>query len=361
MTAAGPMMIEPFRYEPQPARVLFGKGRLDELGEAVASLGGERALIVSTKEQAGTATELARRLGDRAGGTFARAVMHTPVEVTDEALEYLSECRADCLVAIGGGSSIGLGKALALRTDLPQVAIPTTYAGSEMTDILGETKGGEKTTQRSRKILPEVVIYDVELTLSLPPRLSATSGMNAIAHAVEALYARDGNPITGLMAEDGIRAFGVSLPGIVEAPDDRALRSQAQYGAFLCGACLGAVSMALHHKLCHVLGGTFDLPHAETHAIVLPHAVAYNAPAAPQAMARIARALGTEDAAAGLFDLATRLGVPKGLKSIGMPPDGIHRAVALALKNPYWNPRPLEADALRRLIANACEGSAPGT
>ncbi|MBV9244922.1 MAG: maleylacetate reductase [Methylobacteriaceae bacterium] len=354
-------MIEPFRYEPQPARVLFGEGRLDELGEAVASLGGERALILSTKEQAGTATELAGRLGDRAAGTFSRAVMHTPVEVTDEALAYLSERHADCLVAIGGGSSIGLGKALALRTDLPQVAIPTTYAGSEMTDILGETRGGEKTTQRSRKILPEVVIYDVELTLSLPPRLSATSGMNAIAHAVEALCARDGNPIIGLMAEDGIRAFGASLPGIIDRPDDLALRSKAQYGAFLCGACLGAVSMALHHKLCHVLGGTFDLPHAETHAIVLPHAVAYNAPAAPQAMARVARALRTTDAAGGLFDLATRLGVPKGLKSIGMPPGGIDRAVTLAVKNPYWNPRPLEADALRRLIANAYEGSAPGT
>ena len=175
--------------------------------------------------------------------------------------------RVDGLVAVGGGSTIGLAKAIALRTGLPQVAIPTTYAGSEMTDILGETEGGAKTTRRSEAVRPEAVIYDVELTRSLPPGLSATSGLNAIAHAAEALYARDGNPVIALMAEEGVRALAAALPAIVADPGDMAARGDALYGAWLCGLCLGAASMALHHKLAHVLGGSFDLPHAETHAV----------------------------------------------------------------------------------------------
>ena len=349
-------MIDRFRYEPMPSRVLFGRGRLDEIGEAVHALGVKRVFVVSTTASA--ANEITKRLQLHTA-VFPHAVMHSPLEVTERALTLLDDFGADCLVSIGGGSAIGLGKALALRTDLPQVAVPTTYAGSEMTDILGETKAGTKTTQRNRKILPETVIYDVDLTLTLPPRLSATSGLNAVAHAVEALYAKDRNPIIELMAEEGIRSFAEALPIIVEAPHDIDARSRAQYGAFLCGACLGAVSMALHHKLCHVLGGTFDLPHAETHAIVLPHATAYNAPAAPQAMAKIARALGAESAALGLYQLGQRLGIPEGLKAIGMPGDGIDRVVASTLQNPYWNPRPLEAEGLRHCIVDAYDGSPP--
>ena len=187
-------------------------------------------------------------------------------------------------MALGGGSTIGLAKAIALRTDLPQIAIPTTYAGSEMTPILGETKDGRKTTQKSMKVLPEVVIYDVDLTMTLPAGLSGTSGINAIAHAVEALYAEDANPIISVLAEQSIAALGRALPQIAADPSDREARSDAQYGAFLAGACLGSVGMALHHKLCHTLGGTFDLPHSETHTIVLPHALAYNAPAVPKAV-----------------------------------------------------------------------------
>ena len=202
----------------------------------------------------------------------------------------------------------GLGKAIALRTDLPQIVLPTTYAGSEMTPILGETKDGVKTTQRTPKVLPEVVIYDVDLTLGLPPAIAATSGMNAMAHAVEALYAKDRNPVISLMAEEGIRSLARALPGIAEDPQDREARSDALYGAWLCGTCLGAVGMALHHKLCHVLGGAFDLPHAETHTIVLPHAVAYNASAAPDAMDRVARALGAETPHKACSTLAGRLG-----------------------------------------------------
>ncbi len=279
--------------------------------------------------------------------------------MTEEAVRRYKDLRADSVVAIGGGSTIGLGKAIALRTDALQLVIPTTYAGSEVTTILGETEKGMKTTQRTPRVLPEVVIYDLELTMSLPPRLSATSGFNAMAHAVEALYAKDANPVTSLMAEEGLRALAASLPRIIADPADREGRSEAQYGAWLCGTCLGTTTMSLHHKLCHVLGGTFDLPHADTHAIVLPHATAYNSLAAPEAMARVARALAAGDAATGLYDLAGNLGVPRGLKEIGMPPDGIDRAVDLALRDPYWNPRPLEAEGLRDLLRRAFLGEPP--
>src|SRR6185312_14609619 len=195
-------------------------------------------------------------------------------------------------------------------TDLKQVVVPTTYAGSEMTTILGETAGGQKKTIRDQKVLPETGIYDVDLTLTLPIGLTVTSGFNAIAHAVEGLYARDGNPVLSLMAEEGIRALAAAFPRLVTNSRDPNGRGDALYGAWLCGTVLAGTVMALHHKLCHVLGGSFDLPHAETHAVVLPHAVAYNAGAAPDAMKRVARALESGDAAQGLFDLERQAGGP---------------------------------------------------
>jgi alcohol dehydrogenase class IV len=351
--------VEPFVYEGLPYRVIFGPGRSAEAADAVRALGCKRALVLTTPGRQPAGARLAETLGDLAAGTFAEAAMHTPVEVTERALTVFAERGADCTVALGGGSATGLGKAMALRTDAPQIVIPTTYAGSEVTPNLGQTKDGVKTNTRDRKILPEVVIYDVELTLSLPPSVSAASGMNAIAHAVEALYARDRNPVTMMMAEEGLCALAEALPTIMSAPHDRPARTNAQYGAWLCGLCLGSPSMALHHKLCHVLGGTFDLPHAETHAILLPHATAYNAEATPDAMARLARALKADDPAAGLFALGRRLNIPAGLKDIGMPADGIDRAVELAVSAPYWNPRPLEPEAIRALITCAYEGESP--
>ncbi len=241
---------------------------------------------------------------------------------------------------------------------MPQIVVPTTYAGSEMTPILGETRNGVKTTQRSLKVLPEVVIYDVDLTLTLPVSLSGTSGINAIAHAVEGLYAPEKNPVIAFLAEEGIRAMASALPRIVGSPFDKDARSDALYGAWLCGVVLGSVGMGLHHKLCHTLGA-FDLPHAETHTIVLPHALAYNAPAIPDALAAIGRALGVSNAAQGLFDLAGAVGAKRSLREIGMPHDGIARAVELATAAPYPNPRPLEREAMRALIENAWRGDPP--
>ena len=352
-------MIGSFTFENLPCRVVFGSGTLAEAKAEVERLGGKRALVLTTPQQEAQGKALGSALGPLFAGLFAGATMHTPVEVTERAIAAMKECKADCVVALGGGSTTGLGKALALRTGINQLCIPTTYAGSEMTPILGQTENGLKTTVRDTAVLPETVIYDVDLTMTLPVGLTATSGINAIAHAVEALYARDTNPVTSLMAEEGIRALAGALPAIAARPDDRAARSDALYGAWLCGVCLGTVGMALHHKLCHTLGGTFDLPHAETHTIVLPHALAYNARAVPEAVARIARAIGASDASQGLFDLARRLGAKLALRDIGMPESGIDKAADLAVTNAYWNPRPLERDAIRDLIARAWAGEPP--
>lgn len=363
LNAAGPAPLpgydgRGFTYVARPGRVVFGTGTLAQLPAEVDALGASRALILSTPQQRGQADAVAQLLGARAVGIFDGAAMHTPVEVTQTALGVLGDVKADVLIAIGGGSTTGLGKALALRTDLPQVVLPTTYAGSEMTPILGETEGGVKRTQSSDKVLPEVVIYDVALTLGLPVTMSVTSGLNAIAHAVEALYAQNANPVVDLMALEAIGAISAALPVIVREPGNGQARSQALYGAWLCGICLGAVGMALHHKLCHTLGGSFGLPHAETHTVILPHALAYNAPAIPGVMARLARVLGPDPARA-LFTLAAEGGVPTSLAALGMPEDGLDRATALALANPYWNPRALEAAPLRALLARAQAGAPP--
>jgi alcohol dehydrogenase class IV len=348
-----------FVYTSYPARVVFGAGSLNHLEREIGLLGAQRALVLSTPEQAHQAEEIARRLGGRCAGIFARAVMHVPIETARLARAEAARVGADCAVAIGGGSTTGLGKAIALESSLPILAIPTTYAGSEMTTIYGITETGLKRTGRDPRVLPKTVIYDPELTLSLPVGLSATSGMNAIAHAVEALYAVDANPIISMIAEEGIRALAAGLPAAVAAPRDIKARSDALYGAWLCGVALNGSAMALHHKLCHTLGGTFNLPHAETHTIVLPHATAYNAKAAPEAMARIARALGAAHAAQGLYALEQRLGTPLALRDIGMPQSGLDQVADLAVAHPYPNPAPLERAAIRRLLDNAWHGVPP--
>lgn len=348
-----------FVYDALPIRVVFGRGTLSEVAKEAERLGARRVLVLTTPQQEAQGRRVGAMLGGLFAGVYSGATMHTPTHVTEAALAALSESGADLVVSLGGGSTTGLGKALALRTGINQLCIPTTYAGSEMTPILGETKAGLKTTVRTFDVMPETVIYDVDLTLTLPPALSATSGVNAIAHAVEALYAQDRNPIISLMAEEGIRSLAGALPAIVADPADVGARTKALYGAWLCGYCLGSVGMALHHKLCHTLGGSFDLPHAETHTIVLPHAVAYNAEAAPDAMAAICRALGAGDAAGGLYDLVGRLGVSRALSQIGMPREGVERAADIAVEKPYWNPRPIERDAIRDLLARAYAGEPP--
>ncbi|MGO4326344.1 maleylacetate reductase [Cupriavidus sp. 2TAF22] len=350
-----------FVYASQPTRVLFGAGKLDQLAAELGRLGATRALVLCTPNQVAEATRVSEQLGPLSAGVYDGAVMHVPLESARAAIAHAQAVGADCMVALGGGSTTGLGKAVALTSGLPIVAIPTTYAGSEMTSIYGITDAGLKKTGRDARVLPRTVIYDPVLTTGLPVALSVTSGLNAIAHAAEGLYAEDANPVTSLMAEEGIRALASGIARIFEAPADLDARADCLYGAWLCGTVLGSVGMALHHKLCHTLGGSFNLPHAETHTVVLPHAIAYNASAAPEAMARIRRALGSGNtsAARALYDLAARHGAPTALRDIGMRAEDLDRAADIALANPYWNPRPIERAPIRELLQAAFEGARP--
>ena len=347
-----------FTVRTLPSRVVFGAGASGRLAELMDELGVSRALVLSTSHQADGAGRLAASLGAKAVGTFAEAAMHTPTDVSERATARARELGADCTIALGGGSTTGLGKAIAWRTDLLQIVVPTTYAGSEVTPILGQTENGEKTTLKDPKVLPEAVVYDPELTVSLPVGMTVTSGLNAMAHAVEALYATDRQPIATLMAAEGLRAMHRALPAVVAAPEDPDARADALYGAWLCGHVLGAVGMALHHKLCHTLGGSFDLPHAETHAILLPHTAAYNARAVPELLAPLARTL-DDDVGPGLHAFARRLGAPLALADIGFDESGIERAATLAAARPYPNPADVTEEGIRALLGRALRGDPP--
>ncbi len=351
--------MKPFTYSGLPMRVVFGAGSIAELPAEVAKLGAKRALVLSTPGRGDSVRQVAASLGASLAGIYDKAVMHVPVEVAEDARRVAAELGADCCISVGGGSTTGLGKAVALTSGLPVIAVPTTYSGSEMTTILGMTEGGLKKTQRDPRVLPRTVIYDPALTLGLPVAVSSASGMNAIAHCVEALYAADGNPINSLQAEEGIRSLASALPRVAAAPGDLDARSDALYGAWLAGVSFATTGMGLHHKLCHVLGGTFNLAHAETHSIVLPHAARYNRDAAPEAMARIARALGAKDAPQGLYDLEIKLGLELRLEKLGMPGAGLERAARIATESPYPNPRKVEYAGVLSLLQDAYEGRRP--
>ncbi|WP_019956400.1 maleylacetate reductase [Yoonia vestfoldensis] len=351
-------MIHPraFVFPGIATKVIFGHGTLAQVGDAVRSLGRGKALVLSTPQQADQARDVVDRLGALAAGTFTEAAMHTPVDVTDRAVAAYQAAGADCVVAIGGGSTTGLGKAIAVRTSADQVVIPTTYAGSEMTDILGETDKGEKTTRRDPAIRPELVIYDVDLTLGLPVSMTVTSALNAIAHAVEGLYAADANPITDMMALESIRAFKRGLPEVVADPANTEARAEVLYGAWLGSTTLGYVSMALHHKLCHVLGGSFGLPHAETHAIMLPHTAGFNAIAVPEQLRPVAELMGGT-VGGGLWDFAKALGAPLRLSDLGLEEPDLDRAAEIATRQPYANPRKFTRDDIKTILTDAWRGT----
>ncbi|KAH8176136.1 iron-containing alcohol dehydrogenase domain-containing protein [Sarocladium implicatum] len=347
-----------FEYQANPSRVIFGSGTIAKIPAELERLGLTKPLVLSTPHQTSQAEDVNKILGGKAAALFGEATMHTPINITEKALEVAKASGADSIISIGGGSTIGLGKAISFRTGLYHLSVPTTYAGSEVTPILGETQDGRKTTKSDPKILPGTVIYDVDLTMTLPAGLTATSGVNAIAHAVEALYARNGNPIISLLAQEGVKALAEALPIIKADPQSRDARSKALYGAWLCGTCLGSVGMSLHHKLCHTLGGSFNLPHAETHTIVLPHALAYNAPKVPEAMAALAAALPDSDGDAikGLNTLLQKLGVKRDLAAFGMKEENVAQAADIAVSNPYWNPREIEKASIQELIRRAWAG-----
>ncbi len=351
--------MEAFTHSSPAVRVRFGRGVRFELAEELRRLNCGRALFLSTPAQAERVDAFAQMVGGIAAGLFTGAQMHTPIGVSEEATAYARKVDADCIVAVGGGSTTGLGKAIAYRTDLPQVAVPTTYAGSEATAILGQTSEGRKTTLTDPRVQPEVILYDPELVVSLPAAVTVASAFNAIAHAAEGLYARDRGPVTTLMAREGMTAFRDGLPAVLADPSDLQARGETLYGAWLCGTVLGAVGMALHHKLCHTLGGSFDLPHAQTHAIVLPHAIAYNEPAAPEALAPVAAIFGAASPGLALHGFAKAMGAPLALRDLGLREADLDRAAAIATGNPYWNPRPIEAAPLRALLQRTWEGAPP--
>ncbi len=348
-----------FVFDTRLPRTVFGAGSLRHLGREMDALGLKRALVLTTPGQRALGERVAAQLGAHAVGVFAEAAMHVPVETARAACAKASELDADCAVAIGGGSTTGLGKAIALDSGLPVIAVPTTYAGSEMTTMYGLTEAGAKRTGKDVRVLPRTVIYDPELSLGLPFAITVASSINAMAHAAEGLYAPDGNPVIDVLAEEGIRTAAAALPRLQRDPRDVDARGDALVGAWLCGTVMGAITVGLHHKLCHTLGGTFNLPHAEVHTVVLPQALAYNASAAPEAMRRIARALGTATAPAGLFDLAQAHGAAMALRDIGMQPGDLDRAADIAVQNQYPNPRPLERGSIRELLQRAFEGVRP--
>ena len=347
-----------FEFQARLPRVVFGAGALQHLPREVDLLGAQRALVLSTPGQAASAQRVVELLGARAAGVFTQAAMHVPVDTARAALAEAQRLRADCAIAIGGGSTTGLGKAIALDSGLPVIAVPTTYAGSEMTTMYGLSESGSKTTGRDARVLPRTVIYDPQLSLGLPFATTVVSMVNAIAHAAEGLYAPDANPVIDLIAERGIRTGASALPRLQRDPRDVDARGDALVAAWLCGIVMGNITVGLHHKLCHTLGG-FGLPHAEVHTVVLPHAIAYNAPAAPLAMQRIAAALDATNAPLALHELAARHGAPTALKALGMQAADLDRAADLAVKNQYPNPRPLERDAIRALLQRAFDGALP--
>ncbi len=355
-----------FTYEALPGRVVFGTGSSrSQLAPEIERLGALRILLIASARDQPLAEQLTLPFAAAVVGHFSAVRPHVPIEVAQQARALARELEADCLLTIGGGSAIGTAKAVALEQGQPIVAVPTTYAGSEMTPIYGLTTAQRKQTGRALAVLPRLVIYDPELTRSLPASISGPSAMNAMAHCVEALYAPGANPITSLIAEEGIRALAHGVPLAVAQPENMDGRSETLYGAYLAGAALAAAGTSLHHKICHSLGGAYNLPHAEMHTVVLPHAVAFLAPALPEAMGRIARALGAPEqgelaAATALYDLATTIGAPRGLKDLGLAEAQLSEAAALVYNQlPPDLPRTIDEPAIAALLAAAFWGRRP--
>ncbi|MFG3289217.1 maleylacetate reductase [Streptomyces sp. NPDC048179] len=342
-----------------PTRVVFGPGRLAALGEELAAAGRGPALLLCSDSGRDLAHRLAAELPGAVVGVFDQARMHVPRHTVEAARKTAAALGARACVAVGGGSAVGLAKALALEADLPYLAVPTTYSGSEMTPVWGITEGGIKTTGRAERVRPDTVVYDPDLTYSLPPDVSVLSGLNAVAHAAEALYAPDRSPLTDLMAREAARAITDALPAVAARPTATGPRSAALYGAWLSGLCLGLTTMSLHHKLCHALGGSLDLPHAATHAVLLPHTLAFNLAGAPEARAHLAQALGDEDPPALLWRLSRELCVPASLRELGADRAGLATVTEQALAVPYANPRPVDRDSLDTILTAAFDGDAP--
>jgi len=346
-----------FEHEIAMPRVVFGVGSTARIAAELSRLGAARVVLIGGGHEKVFADCVGDMLGQAVVEHISELAQHVPVEVAGRATARARAAAGDVLLPVGGGSAVGLAKAIALETGLPILAVPTTYAGSEMSPIWGLTEADRKTTGRDPRVLPRTVVYDPLTTVSLPPAMSAASGLNAIAHALECLYAPRVSPLLVLWAEEAIRSMGAALPLLVRRPDDIEARSQALYAAMLCGVALGNAPMGLHHKICHVLGGAQNLPHAQLHAVVLPYAAAYNRDS--PAMAGAARALGADDVPAALWDLGRTVGTPASLLDIGFDPAAIPDVVDAVLAVDFPNPSAVTADRVRQLLENACTGRPP--
>jgi maleylacetate reductase len=351
--------MRPFIHEQLPGRVVFGPGVFTRLADELDRLRAGRVLLISDAAAKATADEAVEALGERLRARISDVRQHVPEEDVAEAFALAREAAVDGLVTIGGGSATGLAKAVALQLDVPIAAVPTTYAGSELTPIYGITSGSRKHTGRDLRVLPRTVIYDPVLTVALPAEVTSSSGLNALAHCVEALYDEDPSPIVELLAEEAIRALGRGIPGSVRTPADVDARADALYGAYLAGAVLAVSRMALHHTVSHVLGGTYGLPHGPINAALLPHVVRFNAPAAPGALRRIAGALGVDDAAGGIYDFAVSVGAPTSLAAIGMKEPSLSEAARLSAQSVTWNPRPVGENDILAILQDAFAGRRP--
>lgn len=342
-----------------PHRVVFGAGSAATVAAEVGRLGASRPLVVATRGRAAMARAVADRLGSGCAGVLATAVPQVPIELARAARQQARAAEADCLVSVGGGAAIGLGKAIALETALPMVAVPTTYSGSEMTGFCGITIDGVKRLHQSLSMLARTVIYDPELSRSLPSATSAASAMNALAHCVESVYVPTSSPILAAAGVEGARVIAAALPRVMAQPDDLNARAELLYGSYLGGAAL-ASGLALQHGLAHVLGGSYGVEHGLSHAVVLPHVTAYNARFAPEPLARIAQALGVAHAGAGIFDLLAGTGLPTSLTALGLSRGQIETIVRLTIETDHGNnPGPVDPAGLRSILDAAFEGCRP--
>jgi maleylacetate reductase len=351
--------MKAFVHEQLPGRVVFGPGTFARLAEEVDRLGVTRVLLISDGAAKATSDEAAEALGERVAARISEVHQHVPAEDAARVGATAREAGVDGLVTIGGGSATGLAKAVALELPVVITAVPTTYAGSELTPIYGITRQRSKQTGRDVRVLPRTVIYDPALTVALPADVTASSGLNALAHCVEALYDGDPSPIVELMAEEAVRALARGIPASVRHPDDLDARGDALYGAYLAGAVLAVSRMALHHTISHVLGGTYGLTHGPINAALLPHVARFNGPAAPDAMRRLAAALGVADAPGGIYDLAASVGAPTSLAAIGMDESKLAEAAHLSAQSVKWNPRPVGEDDVLAVLRDAYAGTRP--
>lgn len=350
-------MPEPFVHVTLPARMVFGPGTLARVPDEADLLARGGVLLIAGSSARAATDRVQQALGDRIAGRIDRVRQHVPGDHAEAARAVAAETGAAVLVSIGGGSATGLAKAVALTTGLPILAVPTTYAGSEMTPVWGLTDRGDKRTGTDPRVLPRTVVYDPELSADLPLGTTAASTGNAIAHCVEAVWTPRAGPLSELTAVEGTRALAGGLRVVLREPGDIVARGNLLYGACLAGTAMAAAGTGLHHRLCHALGGRYDLPHAQTHAVVLPHVTALNAPAVPRAAARLAGAVNANDLAQGLFDLFAEAGLPSSLDELGITEDQA-MTIADTLVLPE-NPVPLDREILRTVLRNAWQGRRP--